>query len=68
MALAQGCRKALELFKLMHRRRDFNILYWRRFPGSQVEFTSMVMKYISRGLSVGDAIISWILEENNVDL
>ncbi len=66
MAIAQGHLKSLELFKLLHKRRDFKVLYWKRFPKSQEEFVSIVMKYISRDLSVGDAMVSWLIEENNV--
>jgi len=67
-ALAQGGSKALELYNTLHRMRDFKILYWKDYPKRQSSFISMIIKYIKRGLSVGDAIIAWILEEYNVDI
>ena len=67
MALAQDGGKAKDIFRLIHERLDFNILYWKHWPTLQ-QYISKTMDYISRGLSLGDAQISWICEENNVSL
>jgi len=67
MALAQGGVKATELFKIIHRRGDFKILYWKKYPQLQSVFVSRILDYIGRGLSLGDAITVWFIEEHNID-
>ena len=67
MALAQGGSKAVELFKKVHRRGDFRILYWRERSWPQTIFVSRILGYIKRGLSFGDAVTAWLIEEHNVN-
>ena len=67
MALAQGGSKAVELFKKVHKRDDFKILYWKEYPQSQSSFISRILSYIRRGLSLGDAITVWLMEEHDID-
>ena len=67
MAIAQDGLKANKLFISLHRRKDFKIFYWKKWP-TQLLFIVKTMKYISRKTSFNDAIIGWILEEHNVEL
>lgn len=67
MAIAQDGLKANKLFISLHRRKDFKILYWKKWP-TQLLFIVKTMEYISRKTSFNDAIIGWILEEHNVEL
>jgi len=66
MSIAQSGAKARQLFSLLHRRRDFEILYWRTWPPIPT-YVSKILSYISRRMSLGDAQVAWILEEHNVD-
>ena len=68
MSIAQGGSKAIELFKKVHMRDDFKILYWREYPQSQSSFISKILRYIRRGLSLGDAITAWLIEEHDIDI
>ncbi|MEM0308994.1 MAG: hypothetical protein QXO64_08645 [Thermofilaceae archaeon] len=36
MSIAQSGVKARELFNLLHRRRDLQVLYWRSWPDQPV--------------------------------
>ena len=47
MAIAQDGLKANKLFISLHRRKDFKILYWKKWP-TQLLFIVKTMKYISR--------------------
>jgi len=66
MAIAQNATKARQLFLLLHRRRDFEILFWKKWY-SQLAYISKLLDYILRQMSFSDAQIAWILEENDVD-
>ena len=66
MAIAQSGLRAKKLFKHVHKRKDFKILYWKTWP-TQFSFINKTMDYISRKTSFGDAIIGWILEEHSVE-
>ncbi|MEM1509269.1 MAG: hypothetical protein QXY49_03090 [Thermofilaceae archaeon] len=68
MSIAESGAKARELFSLLHRRRDFHVLYWRTWLEQQV-FVSKVLEYVSsRRSPFTDALIGWILEENGIEL
>ena len=67
MSIAQGKIKAKNLFLLLHKRKDFNILYWKNWP-PLASYVSKTLKYIYREMSSGDAQIAWILEENNIEI
>lgn len=68
MSIAQSGAKAQELFSLLHRRRDFRVLYWRTWLEQPV-FIGKVLEYVSsRRNPFTDALIGWILEENGVEL
>ena len=66
MSIAQGGAKAREVFLHLHRRRDFEVLYWRRWP-CQSAFISSALHYITRRTPLGDALVGWILEEHGVE-
>ncbi|RLE94171.1 MAG: hypothetical protein DRN04_04530 [Thermoprotei archaeon] len=66
MAIAQGATKARQLFTLLHRRRDFEILYWKEWP-SLSNYIMKSLNYIYRKMSFGDAQVAWILEEQGVN-
>ena len=66
MSIAQGGAKAREVFLHLHRRKDFELLYWRRWP-RQSAFISSALHYITRRTPLGDALVGWILEENGVE-
>jgi hypothetical protein len=46
MAIAQGGAKALKLFDYLHRRKDFRILYWRRWL-EQYSFVEKALEYVA---------------------
>ncbi len=60
MSLAQNGSKARRLFYILHG--HFNILYWKHWP-TQPVWVSVMLKHIQRRLSLGDALIAWILDE-----
>lgn len=68
MSIAQSGVKARELFNLLHRRRDLQVLYWRSWPDQPV-FVARALEYVAaRRSPLVDALIGWILEENGVEL
>ncbi|MEM0336254.1 MAG: hypothetical protein QXT33_07610 [Thermofilum sp.] len=68
MSIAQSGVKARELFNLLHRRRDFQVLYWRSWPDQPV-FVARALEHVAaRRSPLVDALIGWILEENGVEL
>ncbi len=67
MAIAQGGAKALKLFDYLHRRKDFRVLYWRRWL-EQYSFVEKALEYVAaRRSPLADALIGWILEDHGVE-
>ncbi len=60
MALAQNNAKARKLFRELHSR--LRILYWRSWP-SQSLWVATLLKLLQRKLSLGDALVAWIVDE-----
>ena len=66
MSIAQNTAKARQLFTLLHKRKDFKILYWKKWL-SMTDYILKTLSYIYRKMNLGDAQIAWILEEHNID-
>ncbi len=60
MALAQSGDKARKLFRELHDR--LRVLYWKYWP-RQPLWIAKLLKLLQRRLSLGDALIAWIIEE-----
>jgi predicted nucleic acid-binding protein len=67
MAIAQGGARAVKLFDHLHRRKDFKVLYWRRWL-EQHAFVDKALEYVAaRRSPLADALIGWILEDHGAE-
>ena len=62
-----GGARAVKLFDHLHRRRDFKVLYWRRWL-EQHAFVGKALEYVAaRRSPLADALIGWILEDHGAE-